>query len=202
MTGSELVGLIPLQAILAAGRHYLKKQGKSAGVPDAELIRIAVQSMGLSDISEFDPAKKIIEYQVAEPVGPLAQMSVAEFADETSTDSPAPGGGSVAAVAGALGAALAAMVANLTIGKKGYEGIWEQLKPFAEAGQEFKNFFINAIDKDTNAFNEVIEAFSLPKKTPEQTAKKQKSSLQSRKEHILFDKKLANYFPNSSFCFK
>jgi glutamate formiminotransferase/formiminotetrahydrofolate cyclodeaminase len=168
VTGSELVGLIPLQAMLDAGRHYLKKQGKSAGVPDAELIHVAVQSMGLNDISAFDPAKKIIEYQVADPVGPLAQMSVAAFADETSTDSPAPGGGSISALAGALGAALAAMVANLTIGKKGYETVWESLKSLAEAGQEFKKFFIRAIDADTEAFNKVMAAFSLPKKTPEQ----------------------------------
>lgn len=168
VTGSELVGLIPLQAILDAGRHYLKKQGKSAGVPNAELIRVAIESMGLDDISEFDPMKKIIEYQVAQPAGPLAKMSVADFCDETSIDSPAPGGGSVSAVAGALGAALAAMVANLTIGKKGYQDVWESLKPLAEVGQEFKNFFMHAIDQDTEAFNHVMDAFSLPKKTPEQ----------------------------------
>lgn len=168
VTGSELVGLIPLQAMLDAGRHYLLKQGKSAGVPDAELIQVAIQSMGLNDIAPFDPLKKIIEYQVANPVGRLARLSVAAFADETSTDSPAPGGGSISALAGALGAALAAMVANLTIGKKGYETAWESLKMFAEAGQDFKKFFIQAMDADTAAFNQLMAAFSLPKKSPEQ----------------------------------
>lgn len=172
VTGSELVGLIPLQAMLEAGRYYLLKQSRSAGVPDEELIRVAIQSMGLDDISEFDPAKKIIEYQVAPPHGELASMPIFEFANETSMDSPAPGGGSVAAVAGAMGSALAAMVANLTIAKKGYEAVWENLKPLAVQAQNYKKELLSAIDRDTEAFNEVMQAFSLPRQTPEQKAAK------------------------------
>ncbi|MBN2088970.1 glutamate formimidoyltransferase [candidate division KSB1 bacterium] len=163
VTGSELIGLIPLEAMLEAGRYFLRKQGKSAGVPDTELIHIAVQSMGLNEINPFDPMKKIIEYQLAPPFGPLAQMSVTNFVDETSMDSPAPGGGSVSATAGAMGAALAAMVCNLTIGKKGYETVSEFLKPLAEEAQKSKNNFLKAIDLDTEAFNAVMAAFSLPK---------------------------------------
>lgn len=172
VTGSELVGLIPLEAMLEAGRYFLKKQGKSAGVPDAELIHIAVQSMGLNEISNFDPMKKIIEYRLDPPFGPLARMSIVNFVDETSMDSPAPGGGSVSATAGAMGAALAAMVCNLTIGKKGYETAWEILRPLAEAAQKSKNQFLKAIDLDTEAFNAVMTAFSLPKNSEsEKTAR-------------------------------
>ncbi len=163
VTGSELVGLIPLDAMLEAGRYFLNKQGKSAGVPDAELIHLAVQSMGLNEINAFDPMKKIIEYRLAPPLGPLAQKSIGDFVDETSMDSPAPGGGSIAATAGAMGAALAAMVCNLTIGKKGYETVWDILKPLAEEAQKSKKQFLKAIDLDTEAFNAVMAAFSLPK---------------------------------------
>ncbi len=163
VTGSELIGLIPLEAMLEAGRYFLRKQEKSAGVPDSELIHLAIQSMGLNEINPFDPMKKIIEYRLAPPFGPLAQMSITKFVDETSMDSPAPGGGSVSATAGAMGAALAAMVCNLTIGKKGYETVWEILKPLAEEAQKSKNNFLKAIDRDTEAFNAVMAAFSLPK---------------------------------------
>jgi glutamate formiminotransferase/formiminotetrahydrofolate cyclodeaminase len=168
VTGSELVGLIPLEAMLEAGRYFLRKQGRSAGVPDSELIRMAIQSMGLDDLSEFDPRKKIIEYQIAEPFGDLAQMRLVDFANQTSVDSATPGGGSAAAVTGVLGAALASMVANLTIGKKGYEDADEKLKPLAEDAQKFKNELLKSVDRDTGAFNEVMCAFSLPRKTAEQ----------------------------------
>ena len=168
VTGSELVGLIPLQAMLEAGRYYLLKQGKSAGVPEEELIRVAIQSMGLDDVAPFEPAQKIIEYQVAPPYGELAQMSLVQFANATSTDSPAPGGGSVAAAAGAFGAALNAMVANLTIGKKGYEAVFETLKPLAELAQNYRKEFLQAIDRDTAAFNRLMQVFALPKKSEAQ----------------------------------
>jgi glutamate formiminotransferase/formiminotetrahydrofolate cyclodeaminase len=165
VTGSELVGLIPKDALLAAGRYYLEKQGKSAGVPEEELIRSAVRSLGLADVSPFDPKKKIIEYQFEEPAQSLVRMTLREFANELSTDSPAPGGGSVAALCGALSAALSTMVANLTIGKKGYEAAQKNLKRAALRGQELKDDFLRLVDLDTEAFNKVMEALRLPKAT-------------------------------------
>lgn len=170
VTGSELVGLIPLQAMLEAGRYYLRKQGISTAVPEKELIRVAVESMGLNDITPFDPNKKIIEYCYQSDDRPLGKMSVIDFTDELSMDSPAPGGGSVAALIGSLGAALTSMFANLTIGKKGYEDYWQELQQLAIHCQEAKDALLRAIDQDTNAFNSLMNAFSLPKKTEDQKA--------------------------------
>ena len=169
VTGSELVGMTPLQPMVEAGRFYLQKQGKSTGAPAAELVELAVRSLGLDQLAPFDPDKKIIEYQFRTR-GPLASMPVDRFVDEVSSDSPAPGGGSVAALAGSLGAALAAMVANLTVGKKGYEGAWEDLSALAERAQEVKAALVRAIDEDTEAFNGVMAATRLPKGTPEEQA--------------------------------
>ena len=171
VTGSELVGLTPLAPMLDAGRHFLRKQGKSAGVPERELVEIAVRSMGLDQVAAFNPAKKIIEYHFAPPA-PLMSMTVQRFADEVSTESPAPGGGLVAALMGGLGAALATMVANLTVGKKGYEEAWEELAAMAARGQAVKDQLSRAVDEDTEAFNRVMEAMRLPKGTPEQHAER------------------------------
>ncbi len=168
VTGSELVGLIPEGDLLAAGKHYLRKAGQSAGIPRKMIIETAIQSMGLRDITPFDPAEKIIEYQAGLTDGPLVSMTSREFADELSSDSPAPGGGSVAALSAAQAAALVAMVANLTVGKKKYAKVQERVKEIAELGQDLKDFFLAAIDDDTNAFNAVMETFRLPKGTPEQ----------------------------------
>jgi len=168
VTGSELVGLIPLQAMLEAGRYYLSKQKVSTAVPEKELIRVAVESMGLEDITSFDPAKKIIEYSYQSDERLLGKMSVIDFTDELSTDSPAPGGGSVAALIGSLGAALSSMVANLTIGKKEYESSWQDLQESAIHCQEAKDYLLYAIDYDTRAFNRLMAAFSIPKNTDEQ----------------------------------
>jgi len=167
VTGSELVALTPLQPMIEAGRFYLRKQGKSAGVPERELVEIAVRSLGLDQLSDFDPEKKIIEYQFRKP-GPLVSMTVDRFVDEVSTDSPAPGGGSVAALAGSLAAALVAMVANLTVGKKGYEAAWEELSNLAERAQAVKSQLARAVDEDAEAFNAVMVAMRLPKGTPEE----------------------------------
>ena len=167
VTGSELVGLTPLQPMLEAGRFYLRKQGKSAGVPERELVEMAVRSLGLDQLSDFDPEKKIIEYQFRKP-GPLVSMTVDRFLDEVSTDSPAPGGGSVAALAGSLAAALAAMVANLTVGKKGYEAAWEELASLAERAQAIKSQLARAVDEDAEAFRAVMAAMRLPKSAPEE----------------------------------
>jgi len=167
VTGSELVGLMPLEPALEAGRFYLRKQGKSAGVPERELVETAVRSMGLDQLAPFDPDKKLIEYQFRQPA-PLVSLAVDRFVDEVSTDSPAPGGGSVAALAGSLAAALSAMVANLTVGKKGYEPAWEELAALAERCQALKSQLVRAVDEDTEAFNQVMSAMRLPKATPEQ----------------------------------
>jgi glutamate formiminotransferase/formiminotetrahydrofolate cyclodeaminase len=169
VTGSELVGLTPLQPMIEAGRFYLRKQGKSAGVPERELVEMAVRSLGLDQLADFDPDRKIIEYQFRK-AGPLATLTVDRFVDEVSTDSPAPGGGSVAALAGSLASALVAMVANLTVGKKGYEAAWDELSALAERAQAVKGRLVKAIDEDTEAFNGVLAAVRLPKGTPEQQA--------------------------------
>lgn len=167
VTGSELVGMTPLAPIVDAGRFYLKKQGQSSGAPERELVDLAVRSLGLDQLGPFEPEKKIIEYAVRSPA-PLMSLTVERFVDEVSSDSPAPGGGSVAALAGSLGAALAAMVANLTVGKKGYEDVWSGLSDMAERAQRLKSALASAVDEDTRAFNQVMEAVRLPKATPEQ----------------------------------
>jgi glutamate formiminotransferase/formiminotetrahydrofolate cyclodeaminase len=185
VTGSELVGLIPLQAMLDAGRHYLLKQGKSPGVPEEELVEIAIVSMGMRDLTEFDPQKKIIEYQVQELKGPLVKMDLRDFTNELSTDSPAPGGGSVAALAGALGSALTSMVANLTVGKKEYQDNWEEMKDVAVKAQELKDELLRSIDRDTDAFNKLMDAFRLPKKTDEQIVEKERAVEEATKQACL-----------------
>ncbi len=173
VTGSELVGLIPKEALLAAGRYYLEKQGRSAGVPEEELVRIAALSLGLSDVAPFDPKKKIIEYQFDAGPARLAGMTLREFANELSLDSPAPGGGSVAALCGALSAALSAMVANLTVGKRGYEKSFSELREAAAKAQDLKEECLRAVDLDTAAFNKVMDASRLPKGSPDQQAERE-----------------------------
>jgi len=180
VTGSELVGLTPLAPMLEAGKYFLRKQGKSAGVPERELVEIAIRSMGLDQVAPFDPAKKIIEYHFA-PAAPLMSMTTARFVDEVSTESPAPGGGSVAALMGSLGAALATMVANLTVGKKGYEQAWDELAAIAERGQTLKDTLARAVDEDTDAFNRVMEAMRLPKGTPDQQAERARAIEEANK---------------------
>jgi glutamate formiminotransferase / formiminotetrahydrofolate cyclodeaminase len=169
VTGSELVGLMPLQPLLDAGRFYLRKQGKSAGAPEPELVELAVRSLGLDQLAAFDPQKKVIEYEFRAR-GPLVAMPVDRFVDEVSSESPAPGGGSVSALAGSLAAGLAAMVANLTVGKKGYEQAWEELSGLAERAQGVKDALVRAVDEDTEAFNAVMAAMRMPKGTPEEQA--------------------------------
>lgn len=170
VTGSELVGLIPKEALLMAGRFYLKQQGRSEGAPESEIIRLAVHSLGLSEIAPFDPARKIIEYRFPEFEKPLIGQTVREFVDELSTDSPAPGGGSVAALCGALAAGLTAMVANLTYGKKGYEKHFKRMNELAVNAQELKDELLVLVDRDTAAFNVVMDCFRLPKKTEAEKA--------------------------------
>jgi len=165
VTGSELVGLVPKQVMLDAGRYFLKKQQRSIGVSEEELIKIAVKSMGLDELAPFDPKKKIIEYLITSESGRLVEMSLAKFAHETSSESPAPGGGSVAAYAGSLGASLGAMVANLSSHKRGWDDKWEYFSELAVEGQNIKDILLDKVDEDTEAFNKIIDAIRLPKVT-------------------------------------
>ncbi|MGQ9470418.1 MAG: glutamate formimidoyltransferase [Candidatus Aminicenantales bacterium] len=175
VTGSEVVGLIPKEALLMAGRYYLEKQGKSPGVPEEELIQTAIRSLGLNDVAPFDPKKKIIEYTVEEPGKSLGRLSLRDFANELSMDSPTPGGGSVAALCGALSASLSSMVANLTYGKKGFEASWPEMKEASLAAQAYKDQLLKLVDEDTLAFNRVVEALRLPKATEEQQREREEA---------------------------
>lgn len=174
VTGSEIIGLIPKEAMLIAGRYFLEKQGKSPGLPENNLIEIAIQSLGLSDISLFEPNKKIIENVLEENVNSLNNLTVRQFVDELSTDSPAPGGGSAAALSGSIAAGLVAMVANLTVGKKGYESVFDEMKNISVSAQKLKDELLLLVDEDTNAFNKLMEAIRLPKKSEEEINKRNK----------------------------
>ena len=174
VTGSELVGLIPLEAMLAAGRHYLRKQVRSIGVPESELVHIAVLSLGLNDLYPFAAEKKIIEYHLREQ-GVLVNMTVKQFAHMLASDAPAPGGGSLSALCGALSCALSAMVGALTFGKKGYEEYFEEMEEIGIAAQALKDEFLLYVDRDTDAFKAVMESFRLPKKNEEERTARQKA---------------------------
>ena len=166
VTGSEIVGLIPKEAMLEMGRHYLRKQGQSTGLSEDLIIHTAITSLGLNDVSEFKPEEKIIEYAIQKQV--LPEMKVTEFLEELSSDSPAPGGGSVGALMGALSSSLSAMVSHLTYGKKGYEEFLLEMEEVAVKGNNLKYRFIDLIDKDTEAFNKIMAAMKLKKKTDEE----------------------------------
>lgn len=169
VTGSELVGLIPLKSMLDAGKYFLAKQQRSTGVSEKELIRIAIKSMGLDELSPFKPEERIIEYLLKDKAdSKLVSMSLIDFADETASESPAPGGGSISAYVGVLGASLASMVANLSSHKKGWDSRWEEFSGWAERGQHYKNELIRLVDLDTIAFNKIMTAFGLPKSTDEE----------------------------------
>lgn len=172
VTGLEIVGLVPKKAILDAGKHYLAKQRRSLGVTESETIKIAIKSMGLDDLKPFKPEEKIIEYMIEaeEKSELLIDMTCRDFADETASESPAPGGGSIAAYMGALGAALATMVANLSSHKAGWDDRWEEFSDWAVKGQQIKDDLLALVDEDTNAFNLVMAAFGLPKTTDEEKA--------------------------------
>jgi len=169
VTGSELVGLIPLKAMLEAGKYFLRKQQRSVGVSEEELIKIAVKSLGLDDLKPFNPKEKIIEYLIAEDSGKkLVDMNLREFANETASESPAPGGGSISAYAGVLGVSLGTMVANLSSHKRGWDDRWEEFSDWAEKGQAFKDELLFLVDEDTRAFNKIMDAFGMPKGNEEE----------------------------------
>lgn len=167
VTGSELVGLVPLDALLRAGRHYLARAGESTGVPETRVVQAAVRSLGLDELGPFDPREKVIEYRLEERDGLLREMTLSGFTDELSTDSPAPGGGSVAALCGAVAAGLAAMVGNLTHGRKAFAGVAGAMEELAVKAQELKDWCLAAIDADTRAFNRFMEALRMPADGPE-----------------------------------
>ena len=176
VTGSELVGLIPLKAMLDAGKYFLLKQQRSVGVSEKELIKIAIKSMGLDELAPFKPEERIIEYLLKDKANSkLVSMSLTDFADETASESPAPGGGSISAYAGVLGASLATMVANLSSHKKGWDNRWKEFSDWAEKGQYYKDELIKLVDLDTTAFNKIMESFGLPKGTDEEKAARDKA---------------------------
>lgn len=177
VTGSELVGLIPKSSLLKAGRYYLNLQRRSLGLPEEEIIRIAVKSLGLDVVKPFDVRKKVIEYalEAAQARKRLTDLSVKAFVHETAAESPAPGGGSVAALCGALGSALATMVANLSAHKRGWDDRWEFFSRWAEKGHRLADELLRLVDEDTRAFDRVMEAFQLPKNTEEEKQKRQEA---------------------------
>jgi len=185
VTGSELVGLIPLKAMLDAGKYFLRKQKRSTGVSEKELIKIAIKSMGLDELVPFKPEERIIEYMLRDKAeSKLVSMTLSDFVDETASESPAPGGGSIAAYVGALGAALATMVANLSSHKKGWDERWEEFSNWAEEGEQYKTELVKLVDADTKAFNQIMSAFSLPKTTEEEKAARTKA-IQDATKHAI-----------------
>lgn len=172
VTGTEIVGLIPKRALIDAGKHYLRRQQRSLGIPKSEIIKIAVKSMGLDELKPFVPAEKVIEYMLEEGKGgkKLVDMTCKDFADETASESPAPGGGSISAYMGALAAALGTMVANLSAHKAGWDDRWEEFSNVAEQGRELQDKLIHLVDEDTEAFNRIMDVFAMPKKTDEEKA--------------------------------
>jgi glutamate formiminotransferase/formiminotetrahydrofolate cyclodeaminase len=166
VTGSEIIGVVPLSAMLEAGKYFLEKQNRSSGIPEKEIIKIAVKSLGLGDLCPFIPEKKIIEYILRDTSEKkLVQMNLAAFAGETASESPAPGGGSVSAYAGALGVSLATMVANISSHKAGWDSRWKEFSTWAMKGMALQSELLSLVDEDTKAFNRIMEAFGLPKDT-------------------------------------
>ncbi|MEO6539974.1 MAG: cyclodeaminase/cyclohydrolase family protein, partial [Ferruginibacter sp.] len=169
VTGSELVGLIPLKAMTDAGKYFLQKQKRSIGVSEKELIKIAIKSMGLDELTPFKPEERIIEYMLNDTTGSrLVNMKLNDFADLTASESVAPGGGSISAYVGALGISLGCMVANLSSHKKGWDDRWQEFSDWAERGEQYKSTLLQLVDADTAAFNKIMEAFALPRSSPEE----------------------------------
>ena len=184
VTGSELIGVIPLQAMLEAGKYFLRKQERSLGIPDEEIIKIAVKSLGLDELAPFDPKKRIIEYLIDDQSNKLVDLSLSGFSNETLSESPAPGGGSVSAYVGALGAALGSMVANLSAHKRGWDDRWEEFSIWAEKGKSAHDRLLKLVDDDTAAFNAIMDAFGLSK-TTDQEKKQRSAAIQAATKHAI-----------------
>ncbi len=185
VTGSELIGLVPKKVLIDAGRYFLKKQNRSLGVSEKEIIKIAVKSLGLNELSPFKTKERIIEYMIDNnKKEKLISMSLKDFAFETASESPAPGGGSISAYCGAMGASLATMVANLSANKRGWDDKWEEFSNWAEKGFKYQNQLLELVDEDTKAFNEIMEAFQLPKET-KSDIKKRNNAIQGATKNAI-----------------
>ena len=173
VTGTEIVGLVPKKTLIDAGKYFLEKQQRSTGIPEEDIMKIAIKSMGLDDLKPFNPHEKVIEFMMEDSAAEakkLVNLSVKGFADETSRESPAPGGGTISAYMGALGAALGTMVANLSSHKRGWDDRWAEFSAWADKGQQLMTELLHLVDEDTEAFNQIMSAFSLPKGTGEEKA--------------------------------
>lgn len=192
VSGSELVGLIPLKAILDAGRYFLKKQQRSAGISDSELIKIAVKSLGLDDLYPFKPDEKIIEYVMEKGKSDkaLTNLTLTGFMNETASESPAPGGGSVSAMMGALGTSLGTMVANLSAHKRGWDDRWEEFSLWAEKGKEIQEELMKLVDEDSRAFHRIMEAFRLPRKNDSEKKRRKAEIEEATRNAILIPLKV------------
>ena len=176
VTGSELIGLVPKKVLIDAGKHFLKKQERSTGIAESEIIKIAIKTLGLDELAPFNPEERIIEYMLeSDSNNPLVNMTLTDFANETSSESPAPGGGSISAYCGAMGVSLGTMVANLSAHKRGWDDRWEEFSGWAEKGMAYQRTLLDLVDEDTNAFNKIMDAFRLPKDTEANKVKRQEA---------------------------
>lgn len=201
VTGSELIGLVPKSALLDAGKHFLKKQERSLGVSEEEIMKIAVKTLGLDELAPFNPRERVIEYvledRIKESGGSLIDLTLTEFANETAAESPAPGGGSISAYVGALGVSLGGMVANLSAHKRGWDDKWEYYSGWAEKAQAYKRQLLNLVDEDTRAFTEIMNAFGLPKSTEQEIAARTSAIIAATKSATLVPYKVMEVSFNS-----
>tara|TARA_B100002052_G_scaffold179913_1_gene163801 strand:+ start:59178 stop:60869 length:1692 start_codon:yes stop_codon:yes gene_type:complete len=185
VTGSELVGLVPKKVLIDAGKYFLKKQNRSVGINEEEIIKIAIKSLGLDELAPFNPKERVIEYMIDSDTNqPLINMTLNNFANETASESPAPGGGSISAYCGAMGVALGTMVANLSAHKRGWDDRWEEFSNWAEKGMNYQKKLIDLVDEDTNAFNKIMEAYRMPK-TNKEEEKNRNIAIQEATKHAI-----------------
>ncbi len=186
VTGSELVGLVPKKVLIDAGKYFLKRQARSTGIHEGEIMKIAIKTLGLDELSPFKPEERVIEYMLDNDADkPLINMSMRDFANETASESPAPGGGSIAAYCGAMGISLGTMVANLSAHKRGWDDKWEVFSCWADKGMKYQKILLDLVDEDTNAFNNIMDAFRLPKDTDIEKAKRKEAIQDATKNAIL-----------------
>jgi len=185
VTGSELVGLVPKKVLIDAGKYFLKKQNRSVGINEEEIIKIAIKSLGLDELAPFNPKERVIEYMIDSDTNqPLINMTLNNFANETASESPAPGGGSISAYCGAMGVALGTMVANLSSHKRGWDDRWKEFSNWAEKGMNYQKKLIDLVDEDTNAFNKIMEAYRMPK-TNKEEEKNRNIAIQVATKHAI-----------------
>jgi len=185
VTGSELVGLVPKKVLVDAGKHFLKKQKRSLGISEKEIIKIAVKTLGLDELAPFNIKERVIEYMLDDLDNKLIDLSLSDFANETASESPAPGGGSIAAYCGSIGVALGTMVANLSSHKRGWDDRWEEFSIWAEKGMQYQKTLLELVDEDTDAFNKIMDAFRLPKDSDDAISKRNEEIQKATKNAIL-----------------